>query len=549
MEGLADDVAIEDLVVKSTVRNLEIPVVDVPTFLRNSWKKAPGATAIIDAANGDRITCNQLEETTERIAAGFQDLGVKPGDTVAFVSSNSVDLVMALVATTLAGATIACAKATFNEREIEAVLNLTKPSLVFCDMNSAEKARKACQDVASVKVLVATGDCDGMVNFAKLKTTPRGRFTTPPCVGPDSIFTVFQSSGSTGLPKGSLITHRNFVAELVAFTYKNRSVRDSRVFLLYLPVMHAAPFWLLFMMLAQQVELVLPSPGDLNSVLHLIEKYQVDNMFIYPTHALQIVQRGLPPVIDISSVRYVLIAGSSIPQQAMRAFAQLFNGCKIIHGYGLTETCLAVTYTRDTCHDFKTIGTPIPYVNIKIVDIDTGKKLGPGEHGEVCVKGPTCFKSYLGMPEATTTAFDEEGFFKTGDTGYYNASGQLYVLDRMKDLIKCNDQQVAPAELEELLHGHPDVTQAAVVGVPHPEFGEAARAFLVLNEAVRPSTEAATEKKRREFEEFVKNLVAVHKQLHGGVQFVDMIPQTETGKPCRRKLKEAYAQNESSVLS
>ncbi|KAH9364428.1 hypothetical protein HPB48_000159 [Haemaphysalis longicornis] len=92
-----------------------------------------------------------------------------------------------------------------------------------------------------------------------------------------------------------------------------------------------------------------------------------------------------------------------------------------------------------------------------------------------------------------------------GDTGYYNASGQLYVLDRMKDLIKCKDQQVAPAELEELLHGHPDVTQAAVVGVPHPEFGEAARAFLVLNEAVRPSTEAATEKKRREFEEFVKS--------------------------------------------
>ncbi|KAH9364199.1 hypothetical protein HPB48_011243 [Haemaphysalis longicornis] len=513
----------------------------------------------IDAASGERITYADLEETCERIAAGFQDLGLQPGDTMAFISANSMDLVMAFIAAIFAGVKIACAKTTFNEREIEPVLNMTKPSVVFCDIFSAQKVRQACQGVTSVKVLVTTGDCDGMVNFAKLKDTPQSRFERAQNTSPGDIFTVFQSSGSTGLPKGVLITHRNFVAQLVTFGYKNAGVRNSKVFLLYLPVMHAGPFWLLFTMLTHHVELVLLAASDLASVLLPIAKYKVNNVVLYPTHGHHIAQRGLPPSLDISSMRYVFIAGSSIPPQVMRALANLFKDCKIVHGYGLTEGCCGVAYTRDTCYDFKTSGTPMPYVHIKVIDVDTGEKLNPGQYGEICIKGPACFQGYLGMPVATAAAFDNEGFVKTGkhlisglslpfrgDTGYYTARGELYVLDRIKDLIKCKDLQVAPTELEELLQEHPDVAQSAVTGVPHPEYGEAPRAFLVLNEEAGLADEGSLKKKRQEITEYIKGLVADHKQLHGGVEFVDAIPQTETGKPHRRNLRDAYVLRNAS---
>ncbi|KAH6919859.1 hypothetical protein HPB50_029153 [Hyalomma asiaticum] len=158
---------------------------------------------------------------------------------------------------------------------------------------------------------------------------------------------------------------------------------------------------------------------------------------------------------------------------------------------------------------------------MKVVDVTTNEVLGPLECGEICMRGPTTFKAYLDMPEATAKAFDEEGFFRTGDTGYYTEDGHFHVAGRIKDLIKCMDQQVAPAELETLLLSHPDVKEVVVTGVPHSEHGEAARAFVVLRNGSQ-------------------DLVAYHKQLHGGIEFLDKLPATETGKALRRKLREAY---------
>lgn len=181
-------------------------------------------------------------------------------------------------------------------------------------------------------------------------------------------------------------------------------------------------------------------------------------------------------------------------------------------------------------------------MEMKVVDIKTGRKLGPGDCGEIRVKGPMCFKGYLDMPEETAAIFDEDGFLKTGDLGYYSARGELYVRERIKDLIKCMDNQVVPAEVEEILQQHPDVLQAAVVGIPHAEYGEAARAFVVLKEGVPLTTETQVESKKRQLMEYMESLVSTPKQLHGGVEFVAAIPQTDTGKHNRRQLREAHLQ-------
>lgn len=545
-QSFAEDVTIEDRVVKSTVQDLKIPHVDFAEFLRNAWNEEPDATALVDAPTGQRYSGRQLLENCERIAAGFQALGLERGDTVAFASANSVDLVMAFIAAVFAGAKITCVKTVFNEREMTRVLKITKPSVVYCEMESAEKIQEVCQNIPSVKALVAAGEREGMANMATLKKTPRNAFKRPAPADPEDVVIVFHSSGSTGLPKAGLISHRNIIAELVTFGYKNEGFSKGDIFLCYLPLMHAAPMWLLFTMLTHHVQVVLVSAKDLAQVLMPIPKYKVTTLVLYPTHGLHIVQRGLPPPLDVSSLRAVFIAGSSIPQQVLRQLGELFRGCLIIHGYGLTEACCAIAHTRGQCHDFKTAGIPMPHVNIKVVDIDTGKKLGPEECGEICVKGPTCFKGYLDAPEATAHVFDDEGYVRTGDTGYYTSRGELYVLDRIKEIIRCMDQQVAPAELEELLQEHPDVMQAAVAGVPHPEYLEAARAFVVLDGGRRPATEEEKETKKEALVNYIKGLVAPHKQLHGGIEFVDAIPQTETGKPHRRQLRDEYLQREGA---
>ncbi|XP_077547744.1 luciferin 4-monooxygenase-like [Haemaphysalis longicornis] len=541
-QDMAEDVVIEDLVLKSTVQDLPIPNVDFAAFVRTRLRERPDATALIEAVTGQHYTYGEVESICESVAAGLQDLGMQPGDTVCFVSPNTADLMIAFIATSFAGATITCVKTIFNEREAERVLNMTKPTLVYCDAASAAMVKNACSDVPSVKVMVTTGDFDGMVNFYKLKETPRSKYKIPPPAGPQDTFTVFMSSGTTGLPKAALITHHNFIAALLTFGYKNPAMKKGNVCLIYLPVMHAAPFWVCFSMFTHHVKIVILAAMDLAAVLPPIEKYKVTTLILYPTHGVHIVQKGLPPALDLSSLRNIFIAGSSIPSQIMRGLAKLFSGCIIHHGYGLSEVSCACAYTRGMCHDFKTAGTPEPYVSIKVVDLDTRKKLGPGQCGELCIKGPVCFKGYLDNPEATAEIYDEEGYIKSGDTGYYSARGEVYVLDRIKDFVKCMDLQVAPAELEELLQDHADVAQAAVVGVPHSVCGEAPRAFIVLKGKARPRTPQEEEAKQLEFVKYIENLVAVHKRLHGGVEFVDVIPQTPTGKPNRRQLKEDFRQ-------
>ncbi|XP_077495388.1 luciferin 4-monooxygenase-like isoform X2 [Amblyomma americanum] len=540
-----EDVVIEDRVVKSTIQDLDIPRVDFATFLKNAWQKEPDMTAVIDAASGQRYTGADLEDACECISAGLQELGFEPGDMMAFVSANSVDLVQAFAAAIFAGSKIVCVKTGFNEREMTRLLKMTNPSVVYCDMANAEKTKQVCKNVPSVKALVVSGEYDGMVSFAKLKDTPRSQFQPPAAADPEDVLLVFQTSGSTGLPKAGLISHRNFIAELITFGYKNQGFHKGSVYLAYLPLMHASPLWLLFTMLTHHVESVVVAPTDLCAVLAPIPKYRVTTLILYPTHGQLIAQRGVPPSLDVSSVEAVYIGGSCVAPKVLRGLCQTFRGCIVVFGYGLTEVCCAISHTRGMCHDFKTVGIPMPYVSVKVVDVETSEKLGPGECGEICIKGPTCFKGYLDNPEATAAVFDEEGFVKSGDTGYYSARGELYVLDRIKDLIKCMDQQVAPAELEELLQEHPDVAQAAVAGVPHPEYGEAPLAFVVLDR--RPETEDDERVKKVAITGYIKDLVAPHKQLHGGVEFVDHIPQTETGKPHRRELRDSYLQKKEAA--
>ncbi|XP_077537644.1 luciferin 4-monooxygenase-like isoform X4 [Haemaphysalis longicornis] len=218
--------------------------------------------------------------------------------------------------------------------------------------------------------------------------------------------------------------------------------------------------------------------------------------------------------------------------------------------YGMTELTACITYSTPRPDNFKSVGSPVVFTEMKVVDVDTGKVLGPLEQGEIYVKGPSAFRGYLRRPQETADIY-EDGFVRTGDKGFYSPDGCFFVSGRLKELIKCMDQQVAPAELEELLATDPAVRQVVVAGVPHPEFGEAARAFVVLENYHRPTgpnAEALEECLAARLRDLVVDKLSFHKHLHGGVEFVDSIPQTSSGKDMRRELKQSYIERYGQAL-
>ncbi|KAK8783580.1 hypothetical protein V5799_010057 [Amblyomma americanum] len=223
-----------------------------------------------------------------------------------------------------------------------------------------------------------------------------------------------------------------------------------------------------------------------------------------------------------------------------RDFVDIVNKHKVFtleslrNGYGLSETIGFVCITEPETIGHRSVGLPLPMVEYKIVDSEHGVALGPGDVGEITFRAPSLMRGYHNKPEATAEVIDQYGWFSSGDAGYYDSCGRLYVVERLKDMIKCLDQQVAPAEIESLLAQHPLVMEAAVVGIEHPDFGEAPTAFVVT----APSVQGCVTEE--ELKRLVAEQAASHKHLHGGVVFVDHIPKTDTGKYMRRMLRVQY---------
>ncbi|KAK8760977.1 hypothetical protein V5799_027755, partial [Amblyomma americanum] len=265
------------------------------------------------------------------------------------------------------------------------------------------------------------------------------------------------------------------------------------------------------------------------SLLAACWKYKNVMLLLYPTYVRYLIEVPRPEKLDLSGVRAILIGGNSIPTKHIERLSEMFPCADVLCDNPGTK----VTDVIKVFYSFP-----------EVVDVITKKKLGPDECGEICIRGPITFKGYLDMPEETERAFDKDGFFLTGDTGYYTEDGHFHVVGRIKDLIKCMDLQVAPVELETLLLSHPDVREVAVAGVPHADFGEAARAFVVLRDGRRGDSAM-----QESLEEFVRGLVAFHKQLHGGIEFLSTLPATETGKPLCRQLSEAYVKRTAAAAN
>jgi acyl-CoA synthetase (AMP-forming)/AMP-acid ligase II len=374
---------------------------------------------------------------------------------------------------------------------------------------------------------VVLGEGDGATPIAALLAT--GGPAPEPAVDPDTAVALLPwSSGTTGLPKGVMLTHANLVTTVRQINRGLRLTAHDTV-LAVAPFFHVMGFTAtLALPLACGATVVTMPRFDLEGFLALVQGHRVTVLVVPPPIMAALARHPLVDRYDLSSLQLIVSGGAPLGADLQRAVAARVPGAAVGQGWGLTETSIGVTTPdRDAGTVPGSVGRVLPNTELRVVDPATGHDLGAGERGELWARGPQVMAGYLGRPDATAELVDADGWLHTGDLGHVDDDGNVFVVDRLKELIKVSAYQVAPAELEALLAEHPAVADAAVIPRPDATYGEVPVALVVPGAEVDPDQLMA----------WVAAQVAPHKRVRA-VRLVDAIPRTPSGKLLRRVLIE-----------
>jgi acyl-CoA synthetase (AMP-forming)/AMP-acid ligase II len=389
-----------------------------------------------------------------------------------------------------------------------------------------DTARAAAEE-ADVEEIFVYGEAADATPFASLLQAAG----EPPEVAIDpanDLVALPYSSGTSGLPKGVMLTHRNLVANICQTIAHQRLREDERV-IAVLPFFHIYGLVVLMNLPLYRGATVVTMPRfDLAEFLRVIQDYRITRAWVVPPIVLALAKHPLVDEFDLSSLQFMLSGAAPLSAELQLACSKRL-GCHMQQGYGLTETSPTTHSVPDDLAGQMpgSIGPAVPNTECRIVDLRTGHDVPAGEPGELCIRGPQVMKGYHNEPEATARTIDPDGWLHTGDVARVDEQGSLRIVDRVKELIKYKGHQVAPAELEGLLLTHPAIADAAVIGLADEDAGEIPKAFVVPSGPLTPDEVTA----------FVAQHVAPYKKVRA-VELIDEIPKTPSGKVLRRVLIE-----------
>ena len=545
-------------------QQIDYPDVPLFFFLEEAARKYPNTPCTI--FKGAKISYHEMNELTDRLAAGLASLGVKKGDRVGLFMPNTPQFVMAYFAILKIGAIVVATNPLYSHREIEHQVNDAGIEVMVV-MSNFYRIIKDLQPNTKIRTLVVTNlkeTLPPVLSFLfTLTKEKKGGFRVqleqgdvwmqdlisrykpedrPPVeVTPDDDALFQYSGGTTGISKGAIAMHSNLVANSLQIRHWMISAEDGKeVVLMAIPLFHVYGMvaGMLFAIRTGASMVMVPNPRDLKDVLSNIQKYKATVFPGVPTlyNAINNHPDVLAGKYDLHTIKACISGSAPLMRETKEKFEALTGG-KLFEGYGLSEAPTA-THCNPLLGENRTgsIGLPLPDVDCRIVSLDDGMTvLPPGEIGELAVRGPQVMKGYHNMPTETVNTL-REGWLYTGDIARMDETGYFYIVDRKKELIKPGGYQVWPREVEEAISEHPKVLEAGVAGVPDPYRGETVKAWVV----VKPG-ESLTEE---EIKAWCAERLAKYK-VPTFVEFRDELPKTTVGKILRRELvrehKEAAA--------
>jgi acyl-CoA synthetase (AMP-forming)/AMP-acid ligase II len=516
--------------------DVEVPDVGVFEYLFGGIEEADlDRVALVDAKTGQETSFRSLIAAIEAFAAALAARGIGVGDVVGLHSPNSSAFAVAFHGILRAGATATAISPLSTTDEVVRQLGDSGARLLLTVTALRERAKEAVANVGLSENDVVVLDGEGFGPPLAGRRAPEVRFDPA-----THVAALPYSSGTTGLPKGVMLTHRNLVAN-VAQIVPMQQIASDEVVMAVLPFFHVYGMTVLLnASLAARIRLVIMPAFDLAEFLAFIQEYRCTRAFIAPPVAVALAKHPMVDSHDLSSLKVIMSGAASLDAKIGRAVADRL-GATVIQGYGMSELgpvshCTPFDRGQDalgTIASLDSCGWTVPNGVSKLID-ESGEEIAVPDHGlsatgELCFKGPNVMVGYLGNPRATDDTIDAEGFLHTGDLARVDADGCVYIVDRLKELIKYKGHQVAPAELEGLLLTHPGVADAAVVGVRDPATGEEIpKAFVVSQPGVGLTA--------TEVMDFVAARVAPYEKVRA-VEFVDTIPKSAAGKILRKDLR------------
>ena len=505
------------------------PDVRVADVIRRHAERRPDAVALRD---GEReLVYGDLDQRSNRLAQALRASGVGAGTRVAYLDRSSPEVIELLFAASKAGAVLVPLNWRLAPPELAAVVADARAPVLIAGPAYREVAEDVLERLSPAPELVVVGEAYERWLAAYEPRDPGGRGQA------GDVIVQMYTSGTTGVPKGVLTTHGNLA--VTAQTSLRWAFDERSVSLTPLPMFHIGGIGWTYCGLWHGATTILVRDFEPTGVLDILERRRVTNAVLVPTMLQMLTAVPGAAERDYSALRSIAYGAAPITTPVLKATLRTF-GCALLGLYGLTESTGGVVALEPEDHDpggprehlLRSAGRPYPWVELRIADPASGGPVGTDVVGEVWLRGPNVTPGYFNRPAETRAALTPDGWLRTGDGGYVDQDGYLFLTDRIKDMIVTGGENVYPVEVEEALAQHADVAEVAVIGVPHPHWGEAVKALIVPRPGARMEPD--------DLIAFARERLAGYK-LPRSVDFVTELPRTPSGKVLKRELRERFA--------
>nr|ASU87410.1 4-coumarate-CoA ligase [Camellia sinensis] len=521
------------------------------TYCFQNLSQFPDRPCLLIGSTGKSYSFSETHLVSRKVASGLSLLGIKKGDVIMLLLQNCAEFVFAFMGASMIGAVTTTANPFYTPAEVFKQFNASKSKLIITQSQYVDKLRDAGDNFPKLgeefSVITIDDPPENCLHFSVLSEANESEIPTV-SIDPDDPVALPFSSGTTGLPKGVILTHKSLISSVpqqVDGENPNLHLKGEDMVLCVLPLFHIYSLnSVLLCSLRAGAGVLLMHKFEIGALLELIQRYRVSVAAAVPPLVLALAKNPMVVTFDLSSIRMVLSGAAPLGKELEEALRTRVPQAIFGQGYGMTEAgpvlsmCLAFAKQPFPTKS-GSCGTVVRNAELKVIDPETGCSLGPNHSGEICIRGPQIMKGYLNDAEATATTIDVDGWLHTGDIGYVDDDDEVFIVDRVKELIKFKGFQVPPAELEALLVSHPSIADAAVVPQKDDVAGEVPVAFVVRSNGLELTEDAV--------KEFIAKQVVFYKKLHK-VYFVHAIPKSPSGKILRKDLRAKLAMSAASQI-